>query len=238
MLVQSCVDMVLFENVVLFVAMPIIGAVLGLQTAEPTPSKSNRRLLIGSILLIVGLSCLTVLVTIPVTLADRLARRADQAAFERRLPEAIELYTRAFETLPVGNVEYALRLSGMSAQSSARLDDALGWADRAVQSDPASINARLTRARLRVALHPRDPTSSAMRMALEDYSSAIDMNPNEIATRIEFADVLELAGRPAQAREQLQAALRVNDGYDAGEPERLSPDQARRLVDRIRSLEL
>ena len=53
----------------------------------------------------------------------------------------------------------------------------------------------------------------------------MELNPNDIDTRIEYAKVLEGFGDHPAAAEEYRAALKTNDGFDLTEPKRLSKDQ-------------
>jgi predicted Zn-dependent protease len=72
--------------------------------------------------------------------------------------------------------------------------------------------------------------------AEELYEEAVDLNPNDMALRTSYAQLLELTGQPQAAMEQYRKVLKQNDQLNADEPERLTPQQIEQVTGRIEAL--
>ena len=73
-------------------------------------------------------------------------------------------------------------------------------------------------------------------LAPSDYAAAVTMDPNNMELRIEDAQILAQSKHPAEAREQYQKALWLNDQLPPSEPQRLSAERVRQVTMAMASL--
>ncbi len=248
-LVQSQIDMALFETGPLAILMVIIAAALGLRAAgesgrdEPlsvptrTTGPATRRLSSGVVAFasvgLIGWLAYVILLVIPTWNEQRKTHAADLLAASQRWSEAARMYEEAYRASSYPNHEIALRAAASWSEIPGRLPDALAWAERATENQPRSIAGWLARARLTML-----STRSIPQEAIDHFARAIELNPQDIQLRIEFAQVLETAGRFELAAGQISAALDTNEAYDPTEAERLSEAQLSALQRRLVSLQL
>jgi Tfp pilus assembly protein PilF len=69
-----------------------------------------------------------------------------------------------------------------------------------------------------------------------DFEKALSLDPQNVETRLEFADLLQKWNDRRAAAEQYRRALETNRGYDEKEPERLSPQRLQQLEVLIKEL--
>lgn len=246
-LIQSQIDMALFETGPLAVLMVVIAAALGVRAAGESPRgellsvpggtrvASGRRLGPGliamSIVGLIGWFAFAILLVIPTWIEQRKTHEADLLAASERWSEAARVYEDAYRVSAFPNHEIALRAAASWSEIAGRYPNALVWAERATEDQPRSINAWLARARLTM-LSAR----SIPQEAIDHFARAVELNPQDIQLRIEFAQVLETAGRFELAAGQISAALETNEAYDPTEAERLSEEQLSNLQRRLVSL--
>jgi thioredoxin-like negative regulator of GroEL len=69
-----------------------------------------------------------------------------------------------------------------------------------------------------------------------DFEKALSLDPQNVETRLEFAELLQKWNDPPAAAEQYRRALETNRQYDPKEPERLSPQRVQEIEERIKQL--
>lgn len=92
-------------------------------------------------------------------------------------------------------------------------DSSLVHFDRALALDPEFGRALAGRARAKLAAYLRDRDTTRLGPAERDARRAAQMPASEIEGRIALARVLRERGRMIESISELQAALRLNDGY-------------------------
>jgi hypothetical protein len=70
-----------------------------------------------------------------------------------------------------------------------------------------------------------------------DYDAAVRLDPHNIQGRLAYAEALQKFGDPPAAAAQIRHALDTNRQYDLTEPERLPPEEVKRLEDLAAQLE-
>jgi tetratricopeptide (TPR) repeat protein len=133
----------------------------------------------------------------------------------------VRLYAQAREHQRT-NADYTFRTAqAMIAGRATNPAEILSLLDSAVRRNPMSTEYLLTRARFAASL----PDAAERRDAIRaDYRRVLELNPNEVSLRLEFADVLKGFGTPedrAAARREYEEALRFNEMLPANEPKRL-----------------
>ena len=217
LLLQSTIDMAFFETGPFALALAIMGALLGL-ARDDRPARRDSLALVALVVGGVIALALLVIVVVPTDVAESFAHDGDR--FATRQPQrSLDAYERAAAWSVGRNWSYPERATRVAALAG-DLPRAVALADVTVAADPARPLAYLTRARLRSTV----PGLSAGDVAsiLSDLRQAVDRNPNDVDTRVEYAASLERFGRPREAADQLLAALDADDALDAAEPKRLS----------------
>jgi Flp pilus assembly protein TadD len=77
----------------------------------------------------------------------------------------------------------------------------------------------------------------SLKKVKHDYQTAIDLNPNDVDVRTEYAAALEHLGLKLEAAQAYRAALEKNDGLSPDEPKRLTHQQVQSLRNKIATLE-
>jgi O-antigen ligase len=232
LLLHSTIDFALFENATTLMFVVLVGSAIGLRW--PSHAGAKRRTKVARVALVVALVAwlgVAVFIVWPVSSAEDAAWRADQSARNRRLPEAIALYEQAFDAAPVSNADYLARAAGAMIalkENPARVRATLA---RASAAEPMSATHHLTRARYERSLADAERDVSAM---LAAYAHAVALNPMDLSIRLEYADTLESTGRLSEAQQQWREVLRINDLFDATEPERLSASQIERIESKLK----
>lgn len=232
LMLHSTIDFALFENATTLLFAVLLGTTIGLRW--PSHAGSRRRTGVARGALVAALLAwlvVAIFVAWPATAAEDAAWRADQAARSRPLPEAIALYEQAFEVAPVSNADYLARAAGVLIALKENPARVRAMIARASAADPAATLHRLTRARYERSLPAADRDTPAM---LAAYREAVSLNPMDLSIRLEYADALEAVGRLPEAQQQWRDVLRINDQFDAAEPERLTASQLERIEGKLR----
>ena len=220
-LLHNLVDFSLFEPGPMFLFAWLAGAALGIRApaTEPAPRASRVAALAG-----VALAALCWLgavggLAIPVAMAESEADAGDEALRTARFGQATSHYSRALETVGY-NADYAFRAarSAWMGPPPGNTPEALMMLDTAIGLDPNRPQYWLHRANAR--LRSPAPDAAAVRA---DYERALRLDPNNVDTRLEYAEVLSRLGDRAAAAEQYRQALRYNDLLAPDEPKRLPP---------------
>ena len=247
--VHNLVDFSLFEPGPMFLFLALVGAALGARTAQApgsattavtaaagTESASRRRrqrpVRIALSVATAAWLLLAILVVIPTATAEASAAEADDAVRQNRPLAAAAAYEAALRVgLP--NADYAARAARAWAMAG-EVNRALLMSTAAVEIDPQNPGHRLQRAALLTSARPADlrtPTEQAadQQAALADLALAVQLDPNELETRLAYARQLEKVNRSADADEQYRLILEMNDRLPRNEPDRLDADTAARL---------
>ena len=86
-------------------------------------------------------------------------------------------------------------------------------------------------------LIPIDATSQEAERIKKDFRRALELNPNEVSIRLEYADALAGFGAPddkAEATTQYQEALRYNSLLKPDEPKRLRPEKVAEIEKKLK----
>jgi tetratricopeptide (TPR) repeat protein len=105
----------------------------------------------------------------------------------------------------------------------------LVWYAVAIQSDPSFLGAYHLRGIFWLQM------SEAQRM-IADFDKVMELNPNEVSLRLEYARSLEMVHLLPEAKRQFELALSYNGLLDKNEPKRLSPDKAAEIEKEMNSL--
>ncbi|MGH7177319.1 MAG: O-antigen ligase family protein, partial [Tepidisphaeraceae bacterium] len=220
-LLHNLIDFSLFETGPMLLFMLLGGAALGIGACDSRILRARPAWFGGALTVWIALGGVVVA---PVVVAESKAQRADLLLRERRSAAAAGLLLESLDTLPFVNSDYAYRAARALMFADARPEDVISSLGVAVASDPTNTMARRTRAMYE--LSRANPDAGRVRA---DYDAVVALNPNDVQTRIDFADALEKLGLLREADEQIRTAIRCNDALPVEEPKRLSPERIEQL---------
>lgn len=255
MLVQSTIDIALFQPGPWVMVVTVMGALVGLAThsgsrdatsspvleRDSTSASQRRRCVAATTIALVAWIAAAVFGVARVVISEAFASFADVAMSNKKADLAAGPYQRASEYSPVSNYDYSLRSANallrkqrdeyfLSAEIRAAFDQALAAA-------PGHAQSWLTRSRYVAA--QKVVSAADIQQSLDDFARGIALNPNDVDLRIEYADLLERFGRRDDAAAQLETALAMDDKMDPAEPKRLelrSPGKYEAVRKRIGAL--
>ncbi len=71
---------------------------------------------------------------------------------------------------------------------------------------------------------------------VQDFDQVMELNPNEVSLRLDYARGLKLLDLLPEAKKQFKLALDYNDQLDKAEPKRLTLQQQAEIQEEINSL--
>ena len=238
--IHNLVDFVLAEPGASTLFAAVLGAALGLRT-PPTHTLKPRRTVATTIMTAAILAWLVAMLTlvIPVSDAEQRARDADEQirgdrarGVPSRPDVAAKMFEAIFQAVPY-NADYAFRAARAHIMAGSSPQQVTAMLDVATATEPTNVGYHLTRAGFEI----RQPQPNVA-MIRKDFEAAVRLDPHNIRARLEYADALVKLGGPADAAaDQIRRALDTNRQYDEKEPERLPPEEVRRLEDLAARLE-
>ena len=243
-LIHNLIEFSLFEPGLLCLFALLAGSALGVRR----PSVAGRHRHTATALGALTVACVLWLagaigLFIPTAVAESAANSGDTAMRQNRLTEAFGQYNSAWLDMKI-NADYAFRaaqalhyeaaavLRSGGSQISAVPAMALqveAFYDIAIERNPRAVGPYLWRASFALMMHDPD-------QVMHDFDKALELNPNEVSIRLQYAGALQSLHRPAAAKEQLRQALWFNDQLDRAEPKRLSDEQVTTINKEITSL--
>jgi O-antigen ligase len=210
-LLHNLIDFSMFEVGPMFLFALLAGSALGVRTPARAPSPSGGWAagagLIGGV---IGCFVVAGAFVAPVVSAESLAAEADDAVRHGNAVAASQKLWDAFHKVPF-NGDYAFRAAAALQLAQGNPLTIRQMLEAATAADPSSGKYWLGRA-----VFESDFAGTA-----SDYRRAIDLDPNNVSLRIEFADLLVKNGKRIEAREQYVRALELNN--------QLAPDEMKRL---------
>lgn len=231
-LIHNLIEFSLFEPGPMCLFGILVGTALGIRLGNPPVRKPHiSRIAIGAL----AATCVIWFVAagwivVPVYRAEAAARLGDEQLRAGHFQAASDEYGYADLILPM-NADYAFR-AGRALQASIgpavplsdpeELDRAIrlkkqiiSWYSIAIDKDPVLLAAYHLRAILWLQTGNPD-------QMIADFDKVMQLNPNEVSLRLEYARDLELFHLLPQAKEQYRLALSYNEQLDKAEPKRLS----------------
>ncbi|MGD0542210.1 MAG: hypothetical protein ABSB33_11890, partial [Tepidisphaeraceae bacterium] len=105
----------------------------------------------------------------------------------------------------------------------------VSWYSIAISKEPALLAAYHLRAIFWLQMN--NPEGM-----IADFDKVMELDPNEVSLRLEYARDLEMFHLLPQARKQFNLALAYNDQLDPAEPKRLSQQEVAAIQKEIDSL--
>lgn len=228
-LIHNLIDFSLFEPGPMFLFALLAGGVLGGRQHEPAARQHSRMaIFVAFILSGVGWIVAAGAGVWDVANAESLAQDADLQVRHNKPERARDEYIQAFHLVPI-NADYAFRAEQAAVLGQGNPLMMRQLLDAAVEANPASVRYRLARAELEVSIND-------LSRARADYQQILRLDPNNIDLRLEYAKFLQSHGSPAEAREQYQAALAINNKRLPDEVRKLSPAAVNQIRDAIKQL--
>jgi tetratricopeptide (TPR) repeat protein len=233
-LIHNLIDFSLFEPGMLCLFCLIVGAALGVRQTALVSNRRSNRIVPAAVLglMIAGCATMFIVVAIPVARAEASADAGDAALRQGDLSAAADGYFRASRVMP-SNADYLFRAARALEFSPNPTPDQklemVTWISLAIDDNPSDVNFYLNRAELELRLNLGE-------QALRDFSRALELDPNEMSTRLQYAEALSRLSHTGEARQQYEQVLKSNDLLDAAEPKRLSPDEIADIQNKIAQL--
>ncbi len=228
-LLHSQIDFVFFETGPMYIFAMLSGAIIAMRNPHHhhTASHQSQRSLWITGTVIAWLIWFIAIGTgiSRVFVAQDQAHRGDELARRGQQMAAAARYQEAASILPI-NSTYAFRAATALIYAGAPSQQVLNTIDKAIDANSRDTANWLLRARY---LLRSAASGSPDRSALADFDHAIQLDPQDIDTRVEYAHVLADAGQHAAAAQQARAALAINNAYDPGEEKRLTPEKLNAL---------
>jgi hypothetical protein len=246
-LIHNLIEFSLFETGPLCLFGLLVGSALGIRLGNPpvrNPAVSYSAIS-ALVLSAAALIAFTIGIVAPTVHAESAAHAGDDELRAGHFEKASADYADAFVHVPF-NADYAFRAARALHMSIDALpvpltdptqvalaDKAririLGWYGVAIDQDPSDIDAYHWRAIFLLQL--LDPS----RM-IADWEKIMELNPNQVSLRLEYARDLEAFNHLPQAKAQFKLALAFNDQLDKAEPKRLTAKQVQEIRTEIDSL--
>ncbi len=231
-LIHCLIDFALFEPGPLYLVAMLVGAALGMRSVARERKVSRQWVRRVLTILVFAWIAVGVFVVGPVVAADESANRAEDemTAKPPAFSAAMDHFNEAHETVPY-NYEYPL--------GAARAMESLGFAreairaayDDAIRIDPMLGTLYIQRADFELR-QPR-PDIAAVQ---GDYRRALLLNPNDVSTRIAYAEILERYKIYEEAYLQYIGAMEKNGELPIEEPKRLPKEKVDEIWKRIEQL--
>jgi tetratricopeptide (TPR) repeat protein len=215
-LLHNLVDFSLFEAGPMFLFALLAGSALGMRDAAGVSTGKRTTRVVAVAAPVAWLAAAGALAA-PVLIAESNANAGEEAVRTSRFAEAIQAYQDAAATVPY-NGEYALRAAGIlaSARDPGSAERALASFDAAIRANP--LNAAYYATRANFESHQPQPDPTRLR---NDYERSLELDPENVQTRLAYARSLDELRFAAEAREQYEKALWYDD--------QLAPDEIERL---------
>jgi len=245
-LIHNLIEFSLFEPGPCCLFGILVGAALGIRLGNPPVRKPHiSRFAIAALVATCAIWLFALIgIAIPTARAETAAELGDERLRSGQFQPASDQYGYAYDIQPL-NADYAYR-AGRALHFSvgppvpltdpSQLDHAIrskreivAWYSIAISKDPSLLAAYHLRAIFWLQMN--DPEEMAA-----DFDKVMELNPNDVSLRLEYARDLEMFHLQPQARKQFKLALAYNEQLDKAEPKRLSEKEVAAITKEIDSL--
>jgi tetratricopeptide (TPR) repeat protein len=218
-LLHNLIDFSMFEPGPGFLFALLAGGALGMRLASPKRTRLGTGVTRAGIIFF-GVAWLVAVGSGAwnISLAESLAQEGDELVRQNRPDAALAKYLDASKLISI-NPDYDYRAALLAPSNPMMAREMLA---AAIAHDSKSVRYHRSMAELDV--DQQDWTN-----ALAEFGKAIELDPNNMGLRIEYADALSRRGQIALAQDQYRRALAVNDELPAEEIRRLPPATVARL---------
>lgn len=234
-LLHNLIDFSLFEPGPMGLFALLAGGVLGVRLPTHRPARAGTPLILVCFV-VAGVAWIVAAGAgvWNVALAEGLAQDADEHVRTRN-PAALQEYLDANKLVPI-NPDYAYRAALLATDKPMLAREMLS---KAIAADPRNARYRRSLAQLERAVDKNASpavAAAAAQKSLSDYEAAVELDPNNLEQRLEYADALRVANHPAEAKAQYERVLELNDRLPVTEIQRLRPERVAEIRERIRRL--
>jgi O-antigen ligase/tetratricopeptide (TPR) repeat protein len=248
-LIHNLIEFSMFEAGPCCLLGILLGAALGVRLPNP-PVRTPRVSLAAIIALAAtcaGWLAIGYWTAMPLIQAEMAAHRGDDELRAGDFQFASDEYAYAASRVPM-NADYAFRagralhlwfwppgpLGVLTDPIGAALAEKLRpgiltWYAIAIHENPSFLDAYQLRAIFSLQMDDAD-------QMIADFEKVMELNPNEVSLRLQYAGGLEALRRFPEARQQYKLALSYNDLLDKGEPKRLSAEEESAIEKDMNSL--
>jgi len=244
-LIHNLIEFSLFEPGATCLFCLLAGSAMDIrQSAQPRDRKRNHLFaLVETLAVVMALALLAMIqLVIPVTVAEAHASDGDEALRKSNLEVAAADYRLAWQAVPY-NADYIFR-AGRALLFLPQFRDQAGQLEALPAHWQQPILEAFNKA---IAIDKSVPTYFLQRAYVEallkddsaadaDYRAALDIDPNDVAMRLDYAGLLLKQNQPSAARRQMELALQYNDGLDEAEPKRLPKEKVAQIEKQINQL--
>jgi hypothetical protein len=242
-LIHNLIEFSLFEPGTMCLFGLLAGAILGVRHSPIAgPRRPSVAPLTALALSVTAIVAGLLGFIIPTALAEASARAGDELLRNSHFEDAEHAYQRAYDEMPI-NADYAFRAAraleyegDIDLHSNAPSKVPPSWEEEvrslysiASSRNPSDVRTYLSRAHF--ALQYRDTKE-----VISDFEKALELNPNEVSIRLQYADAMKALNRPEIEKRQLRLALDYNSRLDAEEPKRLSSEEIDGIDARLKVL--
>ena len=232
--VHNLIDFSFFEAGPMMAFAFLAGSALGVR--QPSAAGQKRRTPAAAVSLAADIVLWLIaagFIWSATAVAEDAANDANAAFRAQRPREAVRLLGQASEHQPL-NADYAYRAAQALISTSPDFSrEAVALLGNAINANPLAPEYYLTRARY--LLRSAEATSQREQIR-KDFRRALELNPNEVSIRLEYADALAGFNTPedkAEAIAQYKDALRYNSLLKPDEPKRLRPEKVAEIERKI-----
>jgi O-antigen ligase len=241
-LLHNLIDFSMFESGPMFLFALLAGGVLGIRLPAGRQSTNGRRVaIIGLVLGGIGWLIAAAAGLLPVVRADELAQNADadiRAAGSAegpaatptdvaKLDRAERSLRDAFAIVPI-NADYAFRAEQAALLARKEPRHLQRLLQQAREANPISVRYLLAQAALNTA-------SGDLGQACANYERILQLDPNNLEVRLQYARLLDQQGRHVEAKTQYGKTLELNSKLASDEIRRLSPRQIEQIRKQLNS---
>jgi tetratricopeptide (TPR) repeat protein len=228
---HNLVDFSMFEPGPLVLLMFFMGSAMGLRIGATAAGgepggRYPLRLILLALALTLWIGALAA-IWAPTAIAEDLAADGRSALARQQPQAAANLFMKAADRQPL-NADYPHFAATALAAAKSAMPAIESAIQRALAQNPLYLDPLHLRVRLYLERTPED-----VERISATYSRILELNPNDLPTRIEFADYLWSHGRQDEALGHYQRAVSLNGQLDPTEPERLSDQDLERAQARI-----
>jgi hypothetical protein len=236
-LVHNLIDFSLFEPGPMMAFAFLAGSALGVR--QPSVAGQKKRTAAAAVALGVCIVLWLIgggFVWTPTAAAEDASGEAAAAMRGGRPLEALRRLNQARTQQPL-NADYAFRAANAAIALGGGFNrEVPALLDLAIRTDPMETKYYLTRARY---LLQNGDRSANREQIIKDFRRALELDPNQVALHVEFADALRELNTPADRAEALkeyETALRYNALLKSDEPKRLREVKVAEIQKRIEEL--
>ncbi len=227
-LLHNLIDFSFFEVGLMSLFIMLGGALLG-SSLPQTAARSRWRERVVAIGAAAAWLGFVGAMVVPNSLAEQASHEADELVRSGRPLAAASGYDMAFDRSLPHDSEQAFRAARALMWSNSDAKQVRMRLTQAIDANPLRVLYRATAAEL-------DAAADRRNAAAGEFETALKLNPNDVAVRLRYAQLLSQWGRADESQQQYELALRRDDQLEVGDPKRLAPDRRQHILHLLETL--